>query len=112
MAGRVQIVQSDGIGKSLDREPVTTGRLVDDPEQIQTDLVRRGTRQNLPANNLGLLGAPLLISPFCVGRQIGDVGWRGNRQRSCHAQRRPYALFGSYQSATDRFIFERATLSG
>src|SRR4029077_7098531 len=78
MAGRIQIVQSDGVGKPLDGEPVTAGRLVDDSEQIQADLVRRGARQNLSANNFGLLGAPLLISPFCVGRQIGDVGWRGS----------------------------------
>src|SRR4029077_6142459 len=85
MAGRVQIIQSDGVGKSLDGEPVAAGRLVDDSEQIQTDLVRRRTRQNLPANNLGLLGAALLISPFRVGRQIGDVGWRrsGNGLAAC-----------------------------
>ena len=75
MAGKVEVVGSDGLRQRFDREPVTAGLAVDLAEKTETGGVRGSARQNLRANDLGLSA----VAPV---RRLGSLRPSGRRCRT------------------------------
>ena len=104
MTGGVEIVRRNGCRKRLDREPVTAGSLIDEPENVEIGGVCGSTSLKALTDDFGSGELALLVGQSRFGDEVGHLGRRRNPAPLWRAQMQPGVLFCSYQSRIDDAI--------